>query len=170
MPDRRLHPRAPHGRTANHARPLRGRTGGSRREPDEARRLPAVLGEPAHGWRCVRRRPVPVPPAMTGSTSSSEARGGDPRRPLLAWKPDYALGIPAVDHEHRELFDLVNDSPCEPLRARLRSDRDGLPRRAVLEDLQSLRPRGEADARRAVHRASRPQGGPRAAARRDPGT
>ena len=31
------------------------------------------------------------------------------REPLLVWKPEYALGIPAVDHEHRELFDLIND-------------------------------------------------------------
>ena len=29
--------------------------------------------------------------------------------PLLAWKSDYALGIPSVDHEHQELFGLIND-------------------------------------------------------------
>ena len=46
---------------------------------------------------------------MTESASSPETGRGDARRPLLAWKPDYSLGIPAVDHEHRELFDLVND-------------------------------------------------------------
>ena len=46
---------------------------------------------------------------MTESASSPDTGRGDARRPLLAWKPDYALGIPAVDHEHRELFDLVND-------------------------------------------------------------
>ena len=46
---------------------------------------------------------------MTESPNSPETGGGDARQPLLAWKPDYALGIPAVDHEHRELFDLVND-------------------------------------------------------------
>ena len=45
---------------------------------------------------------------MTEYPNSPEAVGGDERRTLLAWKPDYALGIPAVDHEHRELFDLVN--------------------------------------------------------------
>ena len=46
---------------------------------------------------------------MTDFPNASEAGRGDARQPLLAWKPDYALGIPAVDHEHRELFDLVND-------------------------------------------------------------
>ena len=46
---------------------------------------------------------------MTESASSPETGRGDARPPLLAWKPDYSLGIPAVDHEHRELFDLVND-------------------------------------------------------------
>ena len=29
--------------------------------------------------------------------------------PLLAWKSEYSVGIPDVDHEHRELFDLIND-------------------------------------------------------------
>ena len=46
---------------------------------------------------------------MTEFPNASGAGRGDARQPLLAWKPDYALGIPAVDHEHRELFDLVND-------------------------------------------------------------
>ena len=32
----------------------------------------------------------------------------DARRPLLAWRTEYGLGIPAVDHEHRELFELIN--------------------------------------------------------------
>lgn len=27
---------------------------------------------------------------------------------LLQWKPAYTLGIPSVDHEHRELIDLIN--------------------------------------------------------------
>lgn len=31
------------------------------------------------------------------------------RTPLLAWKSEYTLGIPDVDHEHRELFDLINE-------------------------------------------------------------
>ncbi|MFA7432733.1 MAG: hemerythrin family protein [Gemmobacter sp.] len=26
----------------------------------------------------------------------------------IAWKPEYSVGDPAVDHEHRELIDLVN--------------------------------------------------------------
>jgi hemerythrin len=28
--------------------------------------------------------------------------------PLLQWKPQYSVGIEAVDHEHRELIDLIN--------------------------------------------------------------
>jgi hemerythrin-like metal-binding protein len=28
--------------------------------------------------------------------------------PLLQWKPEYSVGVAAVDHEHRELIDLVN--------------------------------------------------------------
>ena len=28
---------------------------------------------------------------------------------LLEWKSDYAVGIEAVDHEHRELITLIND-------------------------------------------------------------
>ena len=31
------------------------------------------------------------------------------RRTLLAWKAEYALGIPGVDHEHFELINLIND-------------------------------------------------------------
>ena len=27
---------------------------------------------------------------------------------LLQWKSEYAIGIDAVDHEHRELIDLIN--------------------------------------------------------------
>jgi hemerythrin len=27
---------------------------------------------------------------------------------LLQWKPDYTLGIPSVDYEHRELIALIN--------------------------------------------------------------
>lgn len=29
---------------------------------------------------------------------------------LLAWKPEFSVGDPAVDHEHRELIDLVNNA------------------------------------------------------------
>ena len=28
--------------------------------------------------------------------------------PLLAWRPEFALGIPGVDEEHRELIELIN--------------------------------------------------------------
>ena len=28
---------------------------------------------------------------------------------LIQWKDDYALGVPAVDHEHRELIDEINE-------------------------------------------------------------
>jgi hemerythrin len=28
---------------------------------------------------------------------------------LLQWKPAYTLGVPSVDHEHRELIKLIND-------------------------------------------------------------
>src|SRR5262245_39423617 len=27
---------------------------------------------------------------------------------LLRWKPEYSIGIEAVDHEHKELIDLIN--------------------------------------------------------------
>ena len=36
---------------------------------------------------------------------------------LLQWKSEYAIGIEAVDHEHREMIDLINglhDSLSEP--------------------------------------------------------
>jgi hemerythrin len=28
--------------------------------------------------------------------------------PLLEWKQEFALGVPDVDHEHRELIELIN--------------------------------------------------------------
>jgi hemerythrin-like metal-binding protein len=28
--------------------------------------------------------------------------------PLIEWKDHYSVGVPAVDHEHRELIDLIN--------------------------------------------------------------
>ena len=28
---------------------------------------------------------------------------------LIEWKEQYRLGVPAVDHEHRELVDLINE-------------------------------------------------------------
>ena len=30
---------------------------------------------------------------------------------LLQWKDQYSVGIEAVDHEHRELIDLINKFP-----------------------------------------------------------
>ena len=29
---------------------------------------------------------------------------------LLQWRPEFSVGDPAVDHEHRELIDLVNET------------------------------------------------------------
>ncbi|MCB1366197.1 MAG: hemerythrin family protein [Rhodobacteraceae bacterium] len=29
---------------------------------------------------------------------------------LLQWRPEFSVGDPAVDHEHKELIDLVNDA------------------------------------------------------------
>ena len=46
---------------------------------------------------------------MTETPDSSLTDSEGARLPLLAWKSEYALGIPDVDHEHRELFDLLND-------------------------------------------------------------
>jgi hemerythrin len=28
---------------------------------------------------------------------------------LIKWRDEFSIGIPAVDHEHRELIDLIND-------------------------------------------------------------
>ncbi len=28
---------------------------------------------------------------------------------LIEWKRQYSLGVPAIDHEHRELVDLINE-------------------------------------------------------------
>lgn len=33
----------------------------------------------------------------------------------IEWKPEYSVGDPAVDHEHRELIDLVNATAGEIL-------------------------------------------------------
>ena len=41
--------------------------------------------------------------AGNGNPDASPTGHGDSRPPLLAWKPEYALGLPAVDHEHRAL-------------------------------------------------------------------
>lgn len=31
------------------------------------------------------------------------------KRPLVEWRPEFSLGVPAVDEEHRELINLIND-------------------------------------------------------------
>jgi len=46
---------------------------------------------------------------MTETPNSPTAGGDGALVPLLAWKSEYDLGIPDVDHEHRELFDLINE-------------------------------------------------------------
>ena len=46
---------------------------------------------------------------MTGTPDSTSTGNEGAREPLLAWKPEYSLGIPSVDHEHQELFVLIND-------------------------------------------------------------
>ena len=46
---------------------------------------------------------------MIAAPDSTSAGGKGGRGPLLAWKPEYSLGIPAVDHEHQELFGLINE-------------------------------------------------------------
>ena len=44
----------------------------------------------------------------TPAPGSSRSAAGAAPKPLLAWKAEYALGIPGVDSEHRELMDLIN--------------------------------------------------------------
>ena len=46
---------------------------------------------------------------MSETPDSSPTASEDARAPLLAWRSEYSLGIPDVDHEHRELFDLINE-------------------------------------------------------------
>jgi hemerythrin-like metal-binding protein len=51
---------------------------------------------------------------------------------LLQWKPSYTLGVPSVDHEHRELIDLINQAYSH-------MERDSAPDRieACLEDIHA---------------------------------
>ena len=42
----------------------------------------------------------------------------------IAWKPEYSVGDPAVDHEHRELVDLVNAAAAAILDGRPDADID----------------------------------------------
>lgn len=42
----------------------------------------------------------------------------------IEWKPEYSVGDPAVDHEHRELVDLVNTAAAAILDRRPGADVD----------------------------------------------
>lgn len=42
----------------------------------------------------------------------------------IAWKPEYSVGDPAVDHEHRELVELVNTAATAILGGRPDADVD----------------------------------------------
>lgn len=42
----------------------------------------------------------------------------------IAWKPAYSVGDPAVDHEHRELIELVNTTAASILEGRADVDID----------------------------------------------
>lgn len=42
----------------------------------------------------------------------------------IEWKPEYSVGDPAVDHEHRELVDLVNNAAAAILDGRPGTDVD----------------------------------------------
>lgn len=42
----------------------------------------------------------------------------------IAWKPEFSVGDPAVDHEHRELVDLVNTAAGAILDGRPEADVD----------------------------------------------
>ncbi|EPX77169.1 bacteriohemerythrin [Litoreibacter arenae] len=44
--------------------------------------------------------------------------------PMIEWKPQYSVGDPAVDHEHRELVDLVNTAAVAILEGRPDADID----------------------------------------------
>jgi len=49
---------------------------------------------------------------------------------LLKWKPAYSLGIPSVDHEHREMIEMINN-----VYARLESNAGSDQVEAALEDI-----------------------------------
>ena len=46
---------------------------------------------------------------MSETPDSSPTGSEGARARLLAWRSEYSLGTPDVDHEHRELFDLINE-------------------------------------------------------------
>jgi hemerythrin len=57
--------------------------------------------------------------------------------PLIEWQDNFAIGIPSVDYEHRELIDLINTLHA------------GLSRHASGEEIAGFL--GEVDARIAAH-------------------
>lgn len=57
--------------------------------------------------------------------------------PLIEWRDNFAIGIPSVDYEHRELIDLIN------------ALHSGLSRHASAEEIAGFL--GEVDARIAAH-------------------
>ena len=52
---------------------------------------------------------------------------------LVEWKPEYNLGVPDIDHEHRELVDLIN-----ALHDRLQRGRDDAAVPEFLGELYAL--------------------------------
>ncbi len=51
---------------------------------------------------------------------------------LLQWKPEYSVGVDSIDHEHREMIDLIND-----IYKRLESDTNEEQIEACLGDIFS---------------------------------
>lgn len=43
---------------------------------------------------------------------------------MIEWKPEYSVGDPTIDHEHRELVDLVNTAAAAILERRPDTDID----------------------------------------------
>jgi len=43
---------------------------------------------------------------------------------MIEWKPEYSVGDPTIDHEHRELVDLVNTAAAAILECRPDTDID----------------------------------------------
>ena len=86
---------------------------------------------------------------------------------LLQWKDRYSVGIAAVDHEHKELIDLINRLYDEWVKGGPRG-RSMLLRRPVQGDLRAFRAGGALHARARLRPARRAQERSRAAARRNP--
>ena len=51
-------------------------------------------------------------------------------KPLIAWRKDFETGIPDVDHEHRQLIELINELPSV-----LNSEVEGLAALELLGDI-----------------------------------